>query len=113
MSQTTFFSTDNECFVFSVFFRREPRDRGCIATGGPVFKALSVYFELRVLQNYLKTYLQNAGNHVSEVSDFKMFQGGPLEKTHLRREQPNLQQSNLQHSDFGIDSPLVRQHIYV
>ena len=35
----------------------------------------SVYFESRVLQNYLKTYAQNAGNRVSEVSDFKIFRG--------------------------------------
>ena len=36
---------------------------------------LSVYFESRVLQNYLKMYAQNAGNRVSEVSDFKIFRG--------------------------------------
>ena len=36
---------------------------------------LSVYFESRVLQNYLKMYAQNAGNRVSEVSDFKIFLG--------------------------------------
>ena len=35
------------------------------------FLRLSVYFESRVLQNYLKTYTQNAGNRVSEVSDFR------------------------------------------
>ena len=30
-----------------------------------------VYFESRVLQNYLRTYAQNAGNRISEVWDFK------------------------------------------
>ena len=36
---------------------------------------LSVYFESRMLQNYLKPYAQNAGNRVSEVLDFKIFRG--------------------------------------